>query len=322
VQVHEERNLDILQVTVNNVCNLACPHCYLNVAGTGVITPTVIEKVFEDPPAKVAIVGMEPLYNRESIEAVREIVRRSRETETFVSMITNGLGLKFLRGLPRKDLPDLIDVSLDGGQKYYERFRGNGKDLFPKIVANAETIRADHPDLPINLLHTLFTENTEPEMVADMITGSKMVSPTGSIFFSPYIPPQTEIGQRQARASRLSLEQMFEVLKKTPAFMDEPHARFFAGAYNAGSFGLSVDELLDLIASYGLAEKSRIDTGIPHLNRGLRVLYDGYALRPDYSIHTSLYAKGRAPIENQKLVDIYREFQSLPSALELLSRRS
>jgi len=320
--LHEERDLDIVQVTINNVCNLECPHCYLNVAGTGIISTETISKIFEEPPAKIAIVGMEALHDRVSISAMKEIVRRGREHQTFTSMVTNGLGLKFLGGSPREELPDLIDISLDGGPKYYSHFRGKGKDLFPKIVASARVIGAEHPDLPMNVLNTLFTENAKPEIIADMIVGGRAVSPEGAIFFSPYIPPHIEAGQRSASAHFIGLEHMFEALRVTPAFMEEPRAYFFAGPYNAATFGLSVEGLLSLIRSYGLEAKSRIDTGVPHLNGGLRVLYDGYAIRPDYSIHTALYKKYRKPIEGRRLVELYQEFQALPPAIETLARRT
>ena len=115
---------------------------------------------------------------------------------------------------------------------------------------------------------------------------------------------------------------MLETLRETSAFMKEEKAKFFAGPYNAESFGLSVGELINLSNSIGLGNKFRIDTGMPHMNGGLRVGYDGRALRPDYSIHTSLYKKYGVPIKGRELIDIYREFQTLPSTSEALARRA
>lgn len=319
MRIHEERELDILSLTINNVCNLECPHCYLNVAGKGTASEKVIDKIFEEPPAKIAIVGMEPLHDPRSAAIVRDIARRGKATETFVSMVTNGLGLKFLRGVPHEELPDLIDISLDGGPESYKRFRGNGKDLFPLIKEGAERFRAEYPDIPVNVLHTLFAENTTPETIADMVEGGRLVSSSkGDILFSPYVPPMIQIGQRRTLASGLGIRRMLETLEETPEFMGERRAEFFAGPYNAESFGLSIKQFLTIIASVGLRSESRIDTAIPHLNGGLRVTYDGYALRPDYSIHTSLYEKYRVPIEGRRLVDIYNGFQTLPSTREVL----
>ncbi len=315
------RELDILQVTINNRCNLACPHCYLNMSGSGYLEDKTVEAIFspENLPEKVAIVGMEPLYDAPSARLVRHIARRGHETSTFVSMITNGLGFKHLLEAPDREMPRLIDVSLDGGPRYYARFRGNGKDLFPKIVAGAQAIRSAHPSIPLNILHTLFVENSTPEIVEDMVESGRLVSPEGGIYFSPFISPAIQIGQRTPTANVKDLDGMLRVLAGTAAFMDHPATYFFMGPYNADSFGLSMGELSALIESHGLTAKSRLDTGIPHLNGGLRVMFNGYAIRPDYSIHTYLTQKYGVSVEDRTLPEIYESFKALPSVREVLA---
>src|SRR3989344_4969743 len=81
-------------------------------------------------------------------------------------------------------LPDLIDISLDAGPRFYRNVRGNGYDHFPRILAGVRALRNEHPDLTINALHTLCAENTRPDIVADMIVGSQeIISPNGQILF-------------------------------------------------------------------------------------------------------------------------------------------
>jgi MoaA/NifB/PqqE/SkfB family radical SAM enzyme len=85
-------SLSIVTLTINNTCNLACPHCYLQYAGPEFFAlDSVLDAVLDSNCEGISIVGKEPLANKESADRVRELVERAAEKGKWVSLITNGL---------------------------------------------------------------------------------------------------------------------------------------------------------------------------------------------------------------------------------------
>src|SRR4051812_33903172 len=90
-------DLDMVTLTINNVCNLSCPHCYLQYGGeTSLIGPDNVFRVMSSSFRHLCIVGMEPLANRASSDVVSELVTKATTLGKTVSLITNGLNLPFL----------------------------------------------------------------------------------------------------------------------------------------------------------------------------------------------------------------------------------
>src|SRR5688500_15997163 len=92
--------LHTVTLTVNNRCNLHCPHCYLQYDGIDrLIAPEAIDYLFDRPSSlrHVAIVGMEPLVTRRSVEVCGTIIHRAKQAGITVSLITNGINLPWLQ---------------------------------------------------------------------------------------------------------------------------------------------------------------------------------------------------------------------------------
>ena len=76
-------SLGTVTLTINNVCNLSCAHCYLQYDGReGLIDQDVINHIFESDFERICVVGKEPLANRASADTAGRIVdlasRKSR----------------------------------------------------------------------------------------------------------------------------------------------------------------------------------------------------------------------------------------------------
>ena len=107
-------DLSVVTLTMNNSCNLKCPHCYLQYAEQDAyVAPFVVEAIARSRAEAVAIVGMEPLKNSRSVAELGLIVEAVKASGKKVGLVTNGLNAHLLpTNIAR--LLDWVDVSVDG----------------------------------------------------------------------------------------------------------------------------------------------------------------------------------------------------------------
>src|SRR5205823_5589008 len=90
-------NLRTVTLTINNICQLQCPHCYLNYREQ---SPRILQDVLallgDSEWLHLAIVGKEPLANADSVATCHAAMRMCRKKNATVSLITNGIGLDAL----------------------------------------------------------------------------------------------------------------------------------------------------------------------------------------------------------------------------------
>jgi len=170
------KKLEVLSVVVNNACNLACRHCYLEAPQYDKYMSheewqRFLTSALRDlRPSILSFAGKEPLLNEKSAALLFDAVQIKNQTQkdskekTNVGVITNGTLLdKHLDGLSETP-PDYIDISIDGLPETHNEIRGEG--VFEQIHPNLLWLR-DHFEGNTWLTHTLLESNAShfPEFV-------------------------------------------------------------------------------------------------------------------------------------------------------------
>ena len=274
--VHEAR-LQLVTMTINNHCNLHCPHCYLQYAGpTGLIGSHVVERVLSASASHVAIVGKEPLVDDTSRTKCAEITAKAHEAGKTVSIVTNGLGLALappalLQGL------DSIDVSFDGGPATYQQYRGPSL----KILERSLRLAAGAGARELNALHVL--SNVTIQHVNDMVSIDSLAD-FRRIVFSLFINSEND-GRMGVAAS--PLHSVFAALASSREFRDNRRTVLLVDVPLVSK--LPVEEVMERIDEFGLREKAFVVASDPLFYGIVRVTYDGFVLPPLASVHPRHY---------------------------------
>ncbi len=289
--------LDVLTLTVNNNCNLDCPHCYLQYSGpTEVIDRLLVREVARARYRHLAIVGKEPLLDRASAANCENLIARCTARKKSCSIITNGFGLRLLSAEALAQLA-WVDVSLDGGPATYGRYRRGSYGKLVQIVGAAAR-------LGLATLNGLFTLSSETApFVRDMMAVTND-APWDRLVFSPYAVVRSQGVQRVAG---LPLERVFDALADCESFVRESRAVLLLGADAGVEDGLSYGEVEALLKERGLVEKTIHVPHDPLLLGYLRLTYDGYVLTPYQSLHPAEYRSvGRQLTAYSSLERAYR----------------
>lgn len=271
--------LDTVTLTINNSCNLTCPHCYLQYDDHGsIIDGEVLRAVCVANFRHLAIVGKEPLLDSASIELCDRIAERCVSLSRSVSLVTNGLGLLSVPPTLLKSLA-YIDISLDGGPNTYHVYR---RGSLAKIVAGLAHL-AQNRFNQINALHVL--NDSSIEFLADMVKVSEMAE-FQKIMFSPYIRTMNH-GTNEVKV--VPLERILETLSRSSPFMEQANAFLLVDVNHLAQAGWTETEFTQLAARLGLVAKIRLISDDPLLYGIIRVTYDGFVLTPLQSIHTRYY---------------------------------
>lgn len=272
-------DLRVVTLTVNNVCNLRCPHCYLQYAGNSdFINDDIVELVLSTEFEHLAIVGKEPLVNRTSAEQCLSIIRRAAEAGKTVSLITNGHGLHHLSV---DALPHLawIDVSLDGGPGTYSDYRHASYSRILRNLLQLQSRGFAH----LNALNTLSSANIDA--VDDMVSAEDDF-PFSRIVFSPYFEP---FNDGSVDVEVLSLPQLLRALSQSTRFMKSHRTVLLLGLHAYKRYGFTSMQIQDALEEHSLREKTAFITRDPlHLGY-IRVTYDGLVLTPYESLHPASY---------------------------------
>lgn len=164
-------------LVINTGCNLTCPYCYLGKKnGNETMLPETAEKLVNYARKNwegVVIVGTEPLLNEQSVEIVNIFAAQVK-----THLITNGVNLEqfadSIKNVQR------IDVSLDGGQRTYQR-----SGSFEQILGGARKWKKLSGG-ELFVIHVLSQENSGGENIRDMLEAGSLFGAEKTIF-SPYI---------------------------------------------------------------------------------------------------------------------------------------
>lgn len=291
------KKLKIITLTVNNSCNLNCPHCYLQYERENyTIKEPTINAVFQSDFEHLAIVGKEPFLNENSVSLIEGIIERCYLNKKTVSVITNGIGLKKLK-LDTAKFLDYIDISFDGGPRTYQQYR---KGSFEKIIEIISLLK-EKTSIKINALHTLSTGNIDN--IEDMINIKKYAN-FDIIMFSPFLET-LHFGKNSV--TLVSLKEIMKKLSNSPNFIMTKEVILLIDIYHLLQESISFRDIKNAISEYKLESRVILFEKDP-LNYGIiRVTYDDYVLTPYESINPKSYKHSKFNASNQNLNKVFFE---------------
>lgn len=282
-------NLDTVTITVNNLCNYQCPHCYLQYnSGSQIIHSELIDWIFNSDFKHISVVGQEPLFNQKSIESLHKLVEKAHNHSRTISFITNGSRLK---KLPGELIPyfDYVDISFDGGFKTYSNNR-TGSIL--SVIDGIEYLVKNKLN-KINALHTIHSLNIND--IDDLLSIHSIYN-FSTILFSPYLITSND-GKNSV--SRLPLKKIIENLSNNSIFRSLNNVLLLIDKYHIDQDGISFSELNKLTEQSGISDKTLIIPDDPIEHGIIRVTYDNLLLTPENSLHPSIYKKKGLKIDCQ-----------------------
>ncbi len=271
---HHRDTLGTVTLTVNNVCNLSCPHCYLQYEGPrGSIESAVISHIIACSSERICIVGKEPLADARSVDAVCRIIELASQSGKTASLVTNGLNGNMLPDSALKNLA-WVDVSVDGGPTTYQTYR---RASWEKLERSLASMRA-RGLRDLRVLHTL--SSTTVSSVADMVEAGDALS-ASLIVFSPYQPTRAQGIQGATPISPTELTQALE------PFAGDPRVHLSFDVGYASQFKDTSEAIASATCLFG-ERFTYVDTD--PLDRGIiRVTYDGLVFTPFEAVNTSDY---------------------------------
>lgn len=292
--------LRTITLTINNSCNLTCPHCYLQYEKKSfLVEEPTISSIFNSDFEHLAIVGKEPFVNKASIALLENLVEQCYLKNKTVSVITNGVGLRNLDTSVANYL-DYIDVSFDGGKDTYHLYR---KGSFDKVIDSIHRIQSSS-NVTFNALHTLSTGTINN--IDDMMS-VKRYADFKIIMFSPYL---NTLHDGKNNVSIVQLEEILKKLSQSISFMEAKESLLLVDTYHTEQEGVSNETLKELISFYSLNSKIKLIEKDP-LNYGIiRVTYDDYVLTPYESIHPKNYNQSPYLASTANLNQVFEVMQN------------
>lgn len=301
--------LTTITLTVNNICNLKCPHCYLQYNGneTLYIGEDVLQQLYATNFHHLVIVGKEPLVNQTTVNLVKNIVVTVAGQQKTVGLITNGAGLHRLDEELAGKL-SYIDVSFDGGPQSYVQYR---KGDFGKLIANIRRAETLYGFSFFNALHVLNSRNIGH---LDDMVAIREYFPFKNIMFSPYLETHND-GLNEVY--KLKLDEILIRLTESRQFMHAKEAFLLLDVYHLlGDMQhthvyTEQDELPNMlsiknrIAFLGLTSKVKLIEKDPIRHGFVRLTYDGYMLSPYASLNPAQYQKEGVGIREMSLQEFF-----------------
>jgi MoaA/NifB/PqqE/SkfB family radical SAM enzyme len=285
--------LRVITVTINNRCNLSCPHCYLQYSGPShCIDAATIEAISRSCARHVAIVGKEPLVDTASVALTEQIIQTCAAHGKSISLITNGLKLHRLSDAALAAL-DWIDISLDGGSATYSTYRrGN----FGRVIDNVKSSLA-RGARAVNALHTVSTANLDA--IEDMMAVASLAN-WSKIIFSPY----AEVRNAGTNAtSPVPCATLLASLSASQAFRVHSPACLLLGKSAFSDQGLSDGDVAKFVQKAGLVGKVIQVEEDPIRLGYIRITYDGYVMSPYQSLHPAEYRSSAKPLDQYSSID-------------------
>lgn len=291
--------LQIATVTVNNGCNLECPHCYLQYADTPdrVISDAYFRAILESPARRVILVGKEPLKDRPSVENTSRLIEWAFNAGKRVAMITNGQLLNLLPADVTECL-DYIDVSFDGGPQTYQGFR---EASYERLARN---IAGQAGNVEFSGLHVLCDQNlghVDDMMMVAQIPGVECVC------FSLLVEARTH-GTITARLE--CVDRAVASLANSRSFRDCEKSVLLLARHELGLSGDQADDYVRNLTQTVLPGKVHV-VDVDPLELGIaRFTFDGLVLTPLDSVHPADYARKGIKWEGQPIIDIWHELNN------------
>jgi MoaA/NifB/PqqE/SkfB family radical SAM enzyme len=305
LECSQTNTLDMVTVTINNSCNLSCPHCYLqyNDEPNDCFDRSILDLIARSSFRHLAIVGKEPFLDTKSVVLCEELSDACRDHNTTVSVVTNGLNTV---SVPRSLLKQLafVDVSLDSGRSSYGSYR---QGSLAKLERSLQWI-AD-AGTRMNALNVL--NSTTIGFLHEMLRVREM-APFHRIVFSPYLQTKND-GSNSV--GTISLAAILERLADS-AFMETANTTLLLHGEHLNQDRITRQAFWELVDSHDLRSHIRLLEDYPLKYGVIRVTYDGFVMSPSQALHTRLYRLET----NVRVSDLFSS--TLQSAFNQIGRAS
>ncbi len=278
LECSQTNTLDMVTVTINNSCNLSCPHCYLqyNEATNDSFDRNILELIARSSFRHLAIVGKEPFLDSKSLLLCEELADVCLGRGTTVSVVTNGLNAA---SVPRSLLQQFafVDVSLDSGRSSYGAYR---QGSLAKLERSLSWIAGAGTRL--NSLNVL---NSTTINFLDEILRVRELAPFHRIVFSPYLQTRND-GINTVDAISLAT-----ILKRIAdsAFRETANTTLLLHGEHLNQDRITKQAFWDLVDGHGLRSHICLLEDYPLKYGVIRVTYDGFIMSPSQALHTRLY---------------------------------
>jgi len=270
--------LDIVTVTINNSCNLSCPHCYLQYddATPESFDRNILELIARSSFRHLAIVGKEPFLDSKSLLLCQELADVCIDRGISVSVVTNGLNGA---SVPKSLLQQFafVDVSLDSGRWSYSGYRQGSLSKLERSLSWIADVGTR-----INSLNVM---NSTTINFLGEILHVRELAPFHRIVFSPYLRTSNHgINTVDTVSLATILDRLaisaFRETKNTTLLLHGEHLR---------QDGITQEAFWSLVDGHGLRGHVRLLEDHPLKYGVIRVTYDGFVMSPSQALHTRLY---------------------------------
>ncbi|RYX98812.1 radical SAM protein [bacterium] len=287
--------LKTITLTINNDCNLQCPHCYLQYDNKSVVlSKSTISSIFKSDFEHLAIVGKEPLLNEKSLHILEILTNQAKKLNKKVSIITNGLGLSKVSSKLADNI-DYIDISFDGGPLLYKNYR---KGSFIKIIDGVNHIQ-NSSKVRLNALHNLNSVNIN--YIEDMMR-IKDFGRFDSIMFSPYVDTVND-GINTVKS--LPLNFIIKKLSESDSFRNNSSSVLAVDLHHTDLNHCTKEDIIKMITDLDLQGKIILIDNNPLSFGIIRVTFDDLVMSPYDSIHPSKYSYLHAKASESNLNELF-----------------
>ncbi|MBS1830539.1 MAG: radical SAM protein [Acidobacteria bacterium] len=297
--------LHTVTLTVNNACNLSCPHCYLQYK-----TPdrTFFEPLYEvlerSTFSHLAVVGKEPLLDDSSVRTCERLADATARSHKTLSLISNGANLRKLRE-PLLERLSYIDISLDGGAEHYSTYR---RASIAKLLDGLKWVRS-FGFTAVNALHVINSRTIK--WLDDMLTVREWM-PFHRIVFSPYV--QT-LNDGVNSVGPIPLREVIDTLNQSSVFNECDNAILLVDHIHLMQGKMSLGEFTSYVAAAGLSRKVFLVDRDPLEYGILRLTFDGLVMAPYESLNPRQYHIAKALRSAAAPMDLEQAFVDIRASL-------
>ncbi len=287
-------NIRVVTLTINDLCNAFCSHCYLNYNSEKLyVSERIVEKVLESGAEKIVVVGKEPFYDENSVSLLKHLIKKGKEKGKRISVITNGVNLDLMEVENLKKFENL-DVSIHSSNGLYR------KDLqFKKVVENLKKLDRENVN-NVNILSVVDSETIDE--VDGMVVFSRQFKNVKRLLFSLFL--NTDRGTSY-RVKELDIDFVIERFKNSRPFIDCANAYLLLDMYHFVDYGFTPDIIEEKVKKSGIEDKIRFIKTPPTLMGVIRVSHDGLVMTSYDALHTANYRKFSIKIEKVPSLDRY-----------------
>ena len=287
------KRLNVITVSINNLCNASCEHCYLKYnSKESYISGQTLDKILKTPVERIVVVGKEPFYDKKSIDILKKLVEKAVLNNKKVSVITNGINLdediEFLK------LFENIDISIHSGDGLYRT-----EEQFRRILENLEMLEKNSVN-NVNILSVIDSKTINSfDSVIKLADNYKNVK---RILFSPFI--ETKRGVSYS-VEELELKELLKRLTGSEVFLRKPNAYLLLDIYHFINSSYSIADIENIVEKSGIKHKVKFIKTPPTLMGIVRVSHDGLLMTSYDALHTENYRQFSIPFDKVKSIENY-----------------